>query len=204
MLTAVVQELKKGVVTFDDFLHKGLVEYLDVNEENDSYIALYEADIGPNTTHLEIEPFTLLGAVAGLIPYPHHNQSPRNTYQCAMGKQAIGAIGYNQLNRIDTLLYLSVYPQQPMVKTKTIELIGYDKLPAGQNATVAVMSYSGYDIEDALILNKVCPVHFVVPQECLCSPCARLVWIVATAVVRFYGRMRRLSGSTPTERECTP
>ena len=75
--------------------------------------------------------------------------------QCAMGKQAIGAIGYNQLNRIDTLLYLSVYPQQPMVKTKTIELIGYDKLPAGQNATVAVMSYSGYDIEDALIQNRV-------------------------------------------------
>lgn len=71
-----------------------------------------------------------------------------------MGKQAIGAIGYNQLNRIDTLLYLMVYPQQPMVKTKTIELIGYDKLPAGQNATVAVMSYSGYDIEDALVLNK--------------------------------------------------
>ncbi len=140
---------------FDDFLRKGLVEYLDVNEENDSYIALYEPDIVATTTHLEIEPFTLLGAVAGLIPYPHHNQSPRNTYQCAMGKQAIGAIGYNQFNRIDTLLYLSVYPQQPMVKTKTIELVGYDKLPAGQNATVAVMSYSGYDIEDALILNKV-------------------------------------------------
>ncbi|KAF7320895.1 DNA-directed RNA polymerase subunit beta [Mycena chlorophos] len=146
--------LKKETVAFDDFLRKGLVEYLDVNEENDAYIALYEADIVAATTHLEIEPFTLLGAVAGLIPYPHHNQSPRNTYQCAMGKQAIGAIGYNQLNRIDTLLYLSVYPQQPMVKTKTIELVGYDRLPAGQNATVAVMSYSGYDIEDALILNK--------------------------------------------------
>lgn len=142
-------------MSFDDFLRRGLVEYLDVNEENDSYIALYESDIVPATTHLEIEPFTILGAVAGLIPYPHHNQSPRNTYQCAMGKQAIGAIGYNQLHRIDTLLYLSVYPQQPMVKTKTIELIGYDRLPAGQNATVAVMSYSGYDIEDALILNKV-------------------------------------------------
>ncbi|KAJ8690549.1 DNA-directed RNA polymerase III complex subunit Rpc2, variant 2 [Pleurotus ostreatus] len=146
--------LKQGTLTFDDFLRQGLVEYLDVNEENDTYIALYESDIHPTTTHLEIEPFTLLGAVAGLIPYPHHNQSPRNTYQCAMGKQAIGAIAYNQFNRIDTLLYLSVYPQQPMVKTKTIELVGYDRLPAGQNATVAVMSYSGYDIEDALILNK--------------------------------------------------
>ncbi|KAG9311079.1 beta and beta-prime subunits of DNA dependent RNA-polymerase [Chiua virens] len=149
-----IHELKAGKMPFDDFLSHGLVEYLDVNEENDSYVALYESDIVPGTTHLEIEPFTILGAVAGLIPYPHHNQSPRNTYQCAMGKQAIGAIGYNQFQRIDTLLYLSVYPQQPMVKTKTIELVGYDRLPAGQNATVAVMSYSGYDIEDALILNK--------------------------------------------------
>ncbi|CED85369.1 beta and beta-prime subunits of dna dependent rna-polymerase [Phaffia rhodozyma] len=146
--------LKAGKKSFDDFLVDGLIEYLDCNEENDSLIALYEHMIVPGTTHLEIEPFTILGAVAGLIPYPHHNQSPRNTYQCAMGKQAIGAIAYNQLERIDTLLYLMVYPQQPMVKTKTIELIGYDKLPAGQNATVAVMSFSGYDIEDALILNK--------------------------------------------------
>ena len=140
-------------MSFDDFLRHGLVEYLDVNEENDSNIALFEHNIKPSTTHLEIECFTLLGAVAGLVPYPHHNQSPRNTYQCAMGKQAIGAIGYNQLNRIDTLLYLMVYPQKPIVSTKTIELIGYDKLPAGQNAMVAVMSFSGYDIEDALVLN---------------------------------------------------
>ena len=146
--------LKQGKVTFDHFLRSGLVEYLDVNEENDSYIACYEREITAETTHLEIEPFTILGAVAGLIPYPHHNQSPRNTYQCAMGKQAIGAIAYNQLNRIDTLLYLMTYPQRPMVQTKTIELVGYDRLPAGQNATVAVMSFSGYDIEDALILNR--------------------------------------------------
>ncbi|KAI8324481.1 DNA-directed RNA polymerase III subunit RPC2 [Martensiomyces pterosporus] len=149
-----IQQLMAGGLQFDDFLRLGLVEYLDVNEENDCNIAIYEKEIKPYTTHLEIEPFTLLGAVAGLIPYPHHNQSPRNTYQSAMGKQAIGAIAYNQLNRIDTLLYLMVYPQQPMVKTKTIELINYDKLPAGQNGSVFVMSYSGYDIEDALVINK--------------------------------------------------
>lgn len=146
--------LQAGKVTFDDFLKQGIIEYLDVNEENDTLVALYEKDITKATTHLEIEPFTILGAVAGLIPFPHHNQSPRNTYQCAMGKQAIGAIAYNQFNRIDTLLYTLVYPQRPMVITKTIELIHYDKLPAGQNATVVVMSYSGYDIEDALVLNK--------------------------------------------------
>jgi len=149
-----LDSLRKGTMDFDDALSRGIVEYLDVNEENDSNIAVYEDAITQHTTHLEIEPFTILGAVAGLIPYPHHNQSPRNTYQCAMGKQAIGAIAYNQFTRIDTLLYLMVYPQKPMVSTRTIELVKYDKLPAGQNAVVAVMSYSGYDIEDALVLNK--------------------------------------------------
>ncbi|KAJ3572781.1 hypothetical protein NP233_g2853 [Leucocoprinus birnbaumii] len=144
-----IKLLKEQKLVFNDFLRMGLVEYLDVNEENDTYIALYESDITLQTTHLEIEPFTLLGAVAGLIPYPHHNQSPRNTYQCAMGKQAIGAIGYNQFNRIDTLLYLSVYPQKPMVKTKTIELIGYDKLPAGQNATVAFLLFHPLTLSQA-------------------------------------------------------
>ncbi|EEH43458.2 DNA-directed RNA polymerase III core subunit RET1 [Paracoccidioides brasiliensis Pb18] len=149
-----LRALRSGSMEFDDFLAHGLVEYLDCNEENDSNIAVYEDDIVDSTTHLEIEPFTILGAVAGLIPYPHHNQSPRNTYQCAMGKQAIGAIANNQFLRIDSLLYTMVYPQKPMVKTRTIELIKYDRLPAGQAATVAVMSYSGYDIEDALVLNK--------------------------------------------------
>ncbi|KAI5838980.1 hypothetical protein DFP73DRAFT_484657 [Morchella snyderi] len=149
-----LKSLAAGRMNFEDFLKRGLVEYVDCNEENDAHIAIYEHEITESTTHLEIEPFTILGAVAGLIPYPHHNQSPRNTYQCAMGKQAIGAIAYNQFLRIDTLLYLMVYPQQPMVKTRTIELIQYDKLPAGQSAIVAVMSYSGYDIEDALVLNR--------------------------------------------------
>ena len=149
-----MQKLADNYINFDDFVHDGLVEYLDVNEENDSYIAVYESDINEETTHLEIEPFTLLGVCAGLIPYPHHNQSPRNTYQCAMGKQAMGTIACNQRNRIDGVLYNLVYPHKPMVKTKTIELINFENLPAGQNAMVAVMSYSGFDIEDALVLNK--------------------------------------------------
>ncbi|KAK6163105.1 hypothetical protein DH2020_002946 [Rehmannia glutinosa] len=149
-----MKELKDGVRTFDSFLKEGLIEYLDVNEENNALIALYEENAKEGTTHIEIEPFTILGVVAGLIPYPHHNQSPRNTYQCAMGKQAMGNIAYNQLCRMDTLIYLLVYPQRPLLTTRTIELVSYDKLGAGQNATVAVMSYSGYDIEDAIVMNK--------------------------------------------------
>ncbi|KAL1218047.1 DNA-directed RNA polymerase III subunit 2 [Cardamine amara subsp. amara] len=162
-----MKELQDGVRTFDDFIRDGLIEYLDVNEENNALIALYESEatmdmdegaeaakIRADTTHIEIEPFTILGVVAGLIPYPHHNQSPRNTYQCAMGKQAMGNIAYNQLNRMDSLLYLLVYPQRPLLTTRTIELVGYDKLGAGQNATVAVMSNTGYDIEDAIVMNK--------------------------------------------------
>lgn len=149
-----IQDLIEGKLVFKNFVKSGLIEYLDVNEENDSSIALYEADIDLSTTHLEIEPFTLLGVCAGLIPYPHHNQSPRNTYQCAMGKQAMGTIALNQKNRIDTLMYNLVYPMRPMVKSRTIELIHFEDMPAGQNAIVAVMSYSGYDIEDATVLNR--------------------------------------------------
>ncbi|KAL6179144.1 hypothetical protein ACLB2K_050660 [Fragaria x ananassa] len=149
-----MEELKAGYCTFDDFLNDGLIKYLDVNEQNNALIALYENQATAETTHIEIEPLGILGVIAGLIPYPHHNQSPRNTYRCAMGKQAMGNIAYNQLRRMDTLLYLLVYPQRPLLTTMTIELVGYDKLGTGQNATVAVMSYSGYDIEDAIVMNK--------------------------------------------------
>lgn len=81
-----LEQLALGVRTFNDFIKEGIIEYLDVNEQNNALIALIEENITQETTHLEIEPLTILGCVAGLIPYPHHNQSPRNTYQCAMGK----------------------------------------------------------------------------------------------------------------------
>ena len=148
-----IKDLEDGLTDFNDFLKEGLLEYLDVNEQINALIALNEDGIMPSTTHMEIEPFCILGVVSGLIPYPHHNQSPRNTYQCAMGKQAVGTIGLNQFGRVDTLLYLMNYPQRPLVKSKTLEMINFEKLPAGQNASVAIMSYTGYDIEDAVILN---------------------------------------------------
>ena len=141
-------------ITLEDLIAKGAVEYVDVNEENNCLIALNEAGVSPKHTHMEIDPMTILGVVCGLVPYPHHNQSPRNTYQCAMGKQAIGTTALNQYERFDSLLYTMIYPQKPLVTTRVLDLINFDKVPGGQNASMVVMSYSGYDIEDAIVLNR--------------------------------------------------
>mmetsp|Transcript_38743 Transcript_38743/g.50119 ORF Transcript_38743/g.50119 Transcript_38743/m.50119 type:complete len:1149 (-) Transcript_38743:193-3639(-) len=149
-----MSELSLGVRTLYDLMREGVVEYVDVNEENNCLIALREQDLSIDHTHLEIDPLTIMGVVSGLIPFPHHNQSPRNTYQCAMGKQAMGTVAMNQYELMNSLIYSLVYPQKPMVKTRVLDLINFDQVPGGQNATLAVMSYSGYDIEDAIILNK--------------------------------------------------
>ncbi|KAH0485044.1 MAG: hypothetical protein KVP17_002428 [Porospora cf. gigantea B] len=149
-----MQKLAESEIDFMDLLRTAVLEWIDVNEENSCLIAIREENITPDTTHLEIDPLTMMGVVAGLIPYPNHNQSPRNTYQCAMGKQAMGAIAYNQFNRTDSVMYLLVYPQRPLVQTRTLEFIKWWELPAGHNCSVAVMSYSGYDIEDAICMNR--------------------------------------------------
>jgi len=140
--------------SFKDFLSNGVVEWVDVNEENNLLIAMKPSDINLETTHMEVEGFSLLGIVSGLVAYPNHNQSPRNTYTCAMGKQAMGAIAYNQFHRSDNVLYLLNYPEKPLTKSKTLDLVNYSHLGAGQNASVAVLSFSGYDIEDAIVMNK--------------------------------------------------
>ncbi|RNC58276.1 putative DNA-directed RNA polymerase polypeptide [Trypanosoma cruzi] len=152
--SAHLDQLSAGQCSINDFLAEGLVEFIDVNEANDCLIAVYPRDIETYTTHLEVEPLSLLGVVAGIIPFPHHNQSARNTFQSAMGKQALGTIAYNQYIRTDTVLMLGAYPQRPLCRTKAMDLTHYEKLGAGINAMVCVMSYSGYDIEDAQVYNR--------------------------------------------------
>ncbi|KAM3180393.1 hypothetical protein ACTXT7_016367 [Hymenolepis weldensis] len=149
-----INDLQAKMLNWEDFLKLGVIEYLDSNELNDCLVALDEDSIVEGTTHMEIDPSTILGALAGLIPYPNHNQSPRNTYQCAMGKQAMGVAGLNQQIRFDTLQLQMVYSQRPLVETKTSRMLHFHELPAGQNAVIAIMSFTGYDVEDALILNK--------------------------------------------------
>ncbi|KAJ1453264.1 hypothetical protein M885DRAFT_524653 [Pelagophyceae sp. CCMP2097] len=154
LVTGLVDLVATGRMPLTALLKSGVVEYVDVNESNNCLVALDETLLTPEHTHVEIDPVTVLGVVSGLVAFPHHNQSPRNTYQCAMGKQAMGAIATNQYERMDGLLYSLVYPQKPMVKSRVLDLVSFDDLPGGCNATLAVMSYSGYDIEDAIVMNR--------------------------------------------------
>lgn len=147
----------------DEHSFQSIVEYIDVEENNTSMIASSYDDLSKGKkgermplkyTHLEIHPSLILGVLASNIPFSNHNQAPRNTYQAAMGKQAIGIYSTNYKSRLDTLSHVLNYPQQPLVKTNMSTMLNLSNMPCGTNVIVAIATYTGYNQEDSIILNK--------------------------------------------------
>ena len=129
-------------------------EYIGPLEQIYLDIACLPEDIRPVTTHQELDPVKMLSLIASLTPFCDYNQSPRNMYQCQMGKQTMGTPYFNYPYRTDNKTYRILSPQSPLIRTGTFEEYGFDNYPSGTNAVVAVLSYTGYDMEDAMILNK--------------------------------------------------
>jgi len=149
-----VEKITSGEWSWEDLVKSGLVEYLDAEEEENAYVALTPEQVTKEHTHLEIATYTILGVCASTIPYAEHNQSPRNSYQAAMAKQALGIYATNFQQRVDSRSHILHYPQLPLVETALMETMGYKLRPSGQNCIVAVLSFEGYNMEDALVFNK--------------------------------------------------
>ena len=154
-----IDSLQQGKSEWDDLLNKGIVEYIDAEEEENCLIALNEDDLERNKkthkySHMEVDPMTILGVATSNVPFPEHNSSPRCTMGAGMSKQSLGLGQANYRIRPDTRGHLLHYAQRPMLQTEAMKYNTLRTRPAGQNMVVAVMSYHGYNMEDALIFNQ--------------------------------------------------
>jgi DNA-directed RNA polymerase II subunit RPB2 len=160
-----VEGINNKELIWDDLLISGklkesIVEYIDAEEQSFSLIATKPKDIIEKSdnihkyTHCEIHPSTIFGILASCIPFPEHNQSPRNTYQCAQSKQAMGVYATNYENRMDKTSYILNCPGRPLVDTRVMNMIQLNKIPSGTTVIVAIATHTGYNQEDSLLFNK--------------------------------------------------
>ena len=163
LITNTIKErIHKKELTWDDLFinHKideSVIEYIDAEEQSHSMIAMTPGELKGNDfnyTHCEIHPSTMFGILGSCIPFPENNQAPRNTYQCAMGKQAIGVYTTNYQSRMDKTSLVLTYPMRPLVDTRIMNILGLNSIPSGENIIVAIMTYSGFNQEDSVIINK--------------------------------------------------
>ena len=158
----IVLKVKNKELSWDDLflnlkINESVLEYIDAEEQNFSLIAMngqYLNNKDCNYTHCEIHPSTIFGILASCVPFPEHNQSPRNTYQCAMSKQSMGIYATNYDLRMDKTSYILNYPSRPLVDTRIMNIIKMNNLPSGQTITVAIMTHTGYNQEDSILVNK--------------------------------------------------
>ncbi len=145
-------QIEQGELSWDNLVKQGVIEYLDAAEEENTLVALYEEELTPEHTHLEIDNISLFGVVTSLVPYGNHDQSSRLNRGSKTQKQALGLYAANYPSSLDTDVSILQYPQKPIVRSFIYDTL--NTYPAGQNLTVAVMCYEGYNMEDALVLNK--------------------------------------------------
>ncbi|MFH1823277.1 MAG: DNA-directed RNA polymerase subunit B [archaeon] len=147
-----IKKLENGELVWDDLIKENIVEYVDAAEEDNLLVAMTEEEMTKDHTHLEIDGISSFGVIMSLIPYANHDHSSRLNKVGRAQKQALGLYSANYLDLIDTDVSILHYPQKPIVKS-----IIYDTLntyPAGQNMVVAIMPYRGYNMSDAIVLNK--------------------------------------------------
>ena len=150
----VIKKLKSKEIGFEDLVNKGIVEFLDALEENDALIAMDESQITLDHTHLEISPMLMYGINTGIVPFSDYDEPSRLMRGQKTVKQAIGMYTLNYRLRKETDRNILINPQRPLVETFVYDLLGFNSHPAGQNMTVAVMSYEGYNMEDGLVVNQ--------------------------------------------------
>ncbi len=149
-----LDKVKRGELSWQNLVDQGVIEYLDAAEEENAFVALAEKYLTKEHTHVEINPVVILGLVTALVPYANFGQSSRLNRGSKTQKQSLGLYSSNFLLRIDTDVSVLQYPQKPLVRSFMHDIVGFDRHPSGQNVTIALMSYDGYNMEDAIILNR--------------------------------------------------
>jgi len=149
-----INKLMDNELRWKDLIDQGIIEYIDSAEEENCLVALYEKDLTEEHTHLEISPLVILGPVTSLVPFSNFVQSSRLNRGSKTQKQALGLYIANYLVRIDTDVNILNYPQTPIVRTSTYDIFNMGEHPSGQNLVIALMSYQGQNMQDAIILKN--------------------------------------------------